>query len=923
MASVAAVSLFPAGGHAASPVVGANGTNGSSIGLNDTLVVTTLTTGLDFDTTDLTALAGVNNFDQISVSVNGSPAVFISINTGDTLQDLAAEVDAIDGVRATVTQTGSNDTMSITPEDVNTTVVVANTGGTPLSASGLNLPGAPVTFTPVSTPGGDGTNGGAAQASAAATQVFGATSFTGGAGGAGGTTAYNLAATDGGDGGDGGDGFLINSAMTRVELSGSSTVIAGGNGGAGGAGSGGGNVGSHGTGGIGIHLVGTGLGAVEIVNRGTVSGGLSGDGTTRNHAIYLENSGNTLKMYSGSALTGDVYLGTADGTLELDGSGTEDADFSGVATLSLTEGSSWTLSGDIDPNTGGLSIATASSSTLALTGTLSGDGLAKSGEGTLSISSTGAFSNGITVSGGALTVNGSAGAITLNGGTLNGSGTVGALTANSGSTVAPGNSIGTLNVTGNTSFAAGSTYAVEVDKDGNADKIAATGTVTIDSGATVQVSAENGTDDGSTYAPTTTYTILTGAAGVTGTFGSVSEDFAFLDAALGYGANKVTLELTRNASSFASAAKTANQRGAAGGVSSLGAGNAVYDAVVVLSEGDARFAFDSLSGEVHSSTNTLLIQQSSVARDAVGERIRGAFDSVASGDMPMIAFNGPGEAPAASGRAVAWGQAYGNWGRIGGDGNASTMDHSGGGMVLGADMEILGGWRTGVMAGYGNTSFDVDARASSGDAGSYMLGAYAGRQFGPLGLRMGANYTLHDVSTSRKVTAGTLTNTLSANYNAATAQLFGEAGYSFGTGAARFEPFAGVALLHQRSDAFTETGGASALSVDATSQTLGVTTLGLRTEWQVAAGDHVTASLSGSVGWSHVLGDPAATSTMRFATGDGFKISGTPLDRDTALVETGVIFGLGERARFDVSYHGELGEKSQNHGFNAKFSALF
>lgn len=303
------------------------------------------------------------------------------------------------------------------------------------------------------------------------------------------------------------------------------------------------------------------------------------------------------------------------GTTKLTG---DNSDFTGSTTITggtLQIGDGGT-SGNIAGNIANDSVLIFNrSNALSYGGVISGTGtLTKAGAGALTLTGTNTFSGGTTITGGLLTVNGSTGEIVLNGGTLGGSGTVGNVTANSGSTIAPGNSIGTLNVSGDTSFASGTFYDVEVDNAGNSDRIAATGTVTIDSGATVRVSAENGTDDGSTYNASTTYTIITGGTAVTGTFGSVSENFAFLDAALGYTANSVTLTLTRNASAFVSAAQTANQRATAGGLSGLGTGNAVYDAVVVLSADGARSAFDALSGDVHASLGGQLIADARLPR---------------------------------------------------------------------------------------------------------------------------------------------------------------------------------------------------------------------------------------------------------------------------------------------------------------------
>ncbi len=113
------------------------------------------------------------------------------------------------------------------------------------------------------------------------------------------------------------------------------------------------------------------------------------------------------------------------------------------------------------------------------------------------------------------------GLVTVNtDGRLGGSGTIGNTTVLG--TIAPGNSIGTLNVAGNLTMPAGSTYEVEANAAGQADKIAATGTVTIN-GGTVKVLAGAGT-----YAPSTTYTIINAAGGVGGIFTDVTSNFAFL-----------------------------------------------------------------------------------------------------------------------------------------------------------------------------------------------------------------------------------------------------------------------------------------------------------------------------------------------------------------------------------------------------------
>lgn len=91
--------------------------------------------------------------------------------------------------------------------------------------------------------------------------------------------------------------------------------------------------------------------------------------------------------------------------------------------------------------------------------TINGTGsFTKRGAGNLTLSGRSALFGATTVEAGKLSVNGSlaSSAITvLDGGTLGGSGTVGGIVAKAGATVAPGNSIGTLTVSGRGRLRAG------------------------------------------------------------------------------------------------------------------------------------------------------------------------------------------------------------------------------------------------------------------------------------------------------------------------------------------------------------------------------------------------------------------------------------------------------------------------------------
>ncbi|MBU3078858.1 autotransporter domain-containing protein [Sphingomonas sp. XMGL2] len=482
------------------------------------------------------------------------------------------------------------------------------------------------------------------------------------------------------------------------------------------------------------------------------------------------------------------------------------------------------------------------------------------------------------------------------GGTLGGHGTIGSgkgslVTIAAGGTLAPGNSIGTLTVDGDLSFDAGSVLEVEVDPAGVAsDLVHVTGTAAL--AGSVRHIGENGA-----YGLGATYTILTADGGVSGRFAGVASNYAFLTPTLGYDANNVTLTLARNAVAFAAAADTRNQRAAAGALDSIGfaAGHPVYDAVALLAD-DARVirgAYDALSGEVHASARTALIEDSRFVRDAAVERLR-----------------------AGDGRAI-WGRAFGAWARTASDGNAARLTHSTGGLLLGADTDV-GGARVGVVGGYGRTSFTVAGRASSGDADSYHLGAYAGGEWGGFALRGGLAHAWQKLDTKRAVAFPGLNETPRADYKAGTTQVFGDVGYKLGA----FEPFASLAYVSLRTKGFTEQGGAAA--VKAGSQTTDATfsTLGLRAAGGFDLGG-MQATARGALGWRHAFGEVVPVSVQSFTAGDAFTVAGVPITRNAATVEAGLDFALSPSATLGLSYQGQMASGASQHSGRVGLAVRF
>ncbi|KZL14527.1 Extracellular serine protease precursor [Pseudovibrio sp. Ad37] len=505
----------------------------------------------------------------------------------------------------------------------------------------------------------------------------------------------------------------------------------------------------------------------------------------------------------------------------------------------------------------------------------------------------------ITVSGGGtLSVNKKAGDIVVGDrGTLGGVGTAVSVTVNSGGTLAPGNSIGTLTVS-DLVFNADSAYNVEVHRDGDSDLTIASntlgsGTVDIIDGASVNVTPENGADNGFSYNPATTYTIITADGGLTGEFSNISDSFLFLDSALSYDANNAFLTLTRNANAIASLVETENQKATAGALKTLTSGSVFTGFMNLTNTRDVSTALDALSGEIHASVNGVLIEDSRFVREAALARtIQGA---------PQV-----------------WGEAYGAWGNWDGDKNTASVDRRVGGFLMGIDAPINETLSAGFTAGYGNSSIDVDEHQSSASIGSYHLGAYGVANFGATLLKSGISYSLNQIDIDR---TATFSEDLTADYNSNTFQLFTEAGYRVETSLVNLTPIAGLAYIKQHTEGFEEKGGDAALSVDSSSTNTAISNLGLRIERTFAVAS-MRGSFTGSAAWQHVYGDNVATSTNKLG-GESFTITGASFGRDTAIVDAGLQLQLTENAILSVNYDGRFAEDVRDHGVRASFAAKF
>ena len=542
------------------------------------------------------------------------------------------------------------------------------------------------------------------------------------------------------------------------------------------------------------------------------------------------------------------------------------------------------------------------------------------------------YSGGTTINAGILSVNGTLAnsAVTVNnGGTLGGSGSVGNTMIATGGVLAPGNSIGTLTVNGNATFAAGSVLRVETDAAGNADRVNATGKATIN-GGTVDVRPGAGT-----YALSTQYTVLNAAGGRTGNFAAVTSSLAFLTPTLTYDANNVYLTLARNTTSFTSVARTPNQRAVAGVLQSAANNNATGDMQTVLtsitglSAAQALTAYDTASG-----TGIVAMRRANVASaNRFHQQLQGRL--VATQDGPdegralalsrrpvMLAANDPsagleglaslpfpvadtpqkfsmnegagtlGAMPGAAGQGL-WARGYGGDDTISGDANAAASRLRNSGLSVGYDMRVRESTRIGAALTGGVSRLTSD-NFESGRARDAGLALYGSHTEGDWRFNGSAAAAWSQNHLDRTVVLGPLSRTASADFDSTSLALYGEASYTLAMGGWTLQPLGALSVSSTRTKAFAETG-AGALNLQVEGQTMRST--------QALLGAHAGFDIGRlrvepRVVWAHEFGDLNAPLVARLqgaGSALAFQSSDTALGRDTLTLGLGLSGRIAQR----------------------------
>jgi autotransporter-associated beta strand protein len=535
----------------------------------------------------------------------------------------------------------------------------------------------------------------------------------------------------------------------------------------------------------------------------------------------------------------------------------------------------------------------------------------------LSGSVTGDVSNG-----GTFTNNGTVTGTVTTTGRVQGAGSVTDLVVANGGTLATGNSVGTMRVTGNYLFGPGATREVEVGADGSIDLLDVGGVATLAGGTVVAV-------ENPALVPVlgNAYVFLTADGGISGTHdtlvGGLFPDatYPFLTTGLAYAANDAALVVVRSGVSYESAGVTDNQKSVGAALDTFVPGSALDLPLTHLTVAQYDLAADQLSGQIHASALTTLQNDAAVVRDTIQTRLGAAFAEMEGG--PAFASNGASAARLPGLTASAWISAYGNWGDTDASFNASELTTSLAGTLGGIDASIHDWGRVGLAAGYGSSRFKSADLGTSGTAGSTTVAAYGGADLGLIRASLGGTWSWHDVETDRVVSFPGYYEADDADYSATTGQVFGEGAVDLGVAPVDLEAFAGLAFVSTTTASFDEGTGLAALSGSGDTQSNTLSTLGVRIAKLYPMGGgwvrpHAT------IGWQHAFGDVEPEADLTFSqSGAAFTVIGAPIARDAAVLGVGLDVSAFDTAEFSVRYDGRVGSGTQEHSASGHLSFTF
>ena len=532
------------------------------------------------------------------------------------------------------------------------------------------------------------------------------------------------------------------------------------------------------------------------------------------------------------------------------------------------------------------------------------------------------------------TINASAGGVVeanditvWEGSVLAGDGTFRAMEITNHGIIRPGNSIGTLTVDGDLTMEPNSVLEIEIDNEGNSDKLIVTGEYTRGYRNFRTIGTETITGSHS-------YTIVEANSVASPLAIAQVDDYktALLQSSKRVvDSNTVMLDVTALAFADANVAGTDNQKslGSALDVIAADGGNDVTTMLQQVVSTDALLgAYDQLSGWTRAPLGHVTAAAGTRPMRTVSDRMRDASRTSSSGVAGLDADRGRYSFAFGNGTSYlseemwgVWGKFYGLYGDHETVGADPGYQYSTYGAGFGMDYQVRDHWLLGLTGGY----WDGDVRFAGSADGTAVKGAYGGLYGTYETSRWYADAVLTYSSLSYESTryVNLVDEQLEGQFDGSMFGGYLEAGYNWWARANYLiQPLASLQVASVDIDGYTESGGTTSLQYASEQYTSTQTGLGLKATRQFAPhADGTRAEVEVRGRWLHEFGDTQSDIAVAFADAPtaSFRITDPELSRDSALLGAGLRARLGDTTRLFADYDTELGSDRNVQIFSAGF----
>lgn len=554
-------------------------------------------------------------------------------------------------------------------------------------------------------------------------------------------------------------------------------------------------------------------------------------------------------------------------------------------------------------------------------GKFTGNVIQQAAGGTVSIvnQAAGIFTGAIST--GDATVVNNAGTMTLNGASLIGAFTsAGTSFTNTGRlNLGTSTSVGTLTVNGNYSQSAAGTLGITIGVPGSGGPIAGTTfsqlrtTGTASLSGTLALTVVNG------YYPTnSTYNVVIGDTGVTGTFASVTGNQLTFITFVPIGvvtisgsqqAYQLQVQRTQTYAAGLGAGATANQLAIANAFQPFVAyadthltsdAARLVGAVDVMTAAQAKTFFDTVSPTGYLAYATSMRDHASMFHRQVS--------------MRMDDYHG--EEPQ-KGWWVNFGLQALNSTVTGTDKTKTT------GMNIAAGYDFSGPtYVAGIALGYAKGTLKYAPGSLDGKDTAYQIGAYGSVKLGPLVANGIVDYQFGKFSSTKTINFGTAARTATAKANSQLLTGTATLGANLDAGGIGIKPFVGVQAHRGSIDGFTEDGATSAnlavgkIKADRTDLIAGATLTRSTGNWR----PFVRGTYRNLIGTA-----PADTVTASFVDvpGTGFSVTGRGAGKDAVEIDAGLNWVSNDEGGLFVAYQGTFRDDLTSHGVVAGIRLQF